>query len=104
MAEGTFDTTGSGLYTPESPAEPEPVSDEQLLSQYRRQFEEVAGEYPAGSVLTAFGLGLGLGAALGYAAAKAAKPAAKDEAELVGRRLLSAIRDAMPDGVAKYLD
>ena len=62
MADGTFDTTGSGLYTPEAPpAEEEAVSDEQLLAQYRRQFEQVTGEYPAGSVLTALGLGRRVG-------------------------------------------
>ena len=104
MADGTFDTTGSGLYTPEAPPAEEEVSDEQLLAQYRRQFEQVTGEYPAGSVLTALGLGVGLGAALGFALGRASKRDAPDHAELIGRRLLSAIRDVVPEGVAKYLD
>lgn len=104
MSEGTFDTTGSGLYTPEATPEGEAVSDEQLLDQYRRQFEQVTGEYPAGSVLTALGLGIGLGAALGFALGRASKSDVRDETELVGRRLLAAVRDVVPDGVAKYLD
>ena len=107
MADGTFDTTGSGLYTPEAPpAEEEAVSDEQLLAQYRRQFEQVTGEYPAGSVLTALGLGVGLGAALGFALGRISKHDVdvKDDTELIGRRLLAAVRDVVPDGVAKYLD
>ena len=108
MADGTFDTTGSGLYTPEAPPENRidaDVSDEQLLEQYRRQFEATVGEYPTSTVLTAFGMGIGLGAALGFALAKAARPASTmDKTELVGRRLLESIRDIVPDGVAKYLD
>ena len=104
MADGTFDTTGSGLYTPEAPPAEEAVSDEQLLAQYRRQFEQVAGEYPTGSVLTALGIGVGLGAAVGFALGRALREDATDETELIGRRLLAAVRDVVPDGVAKYLD
>ena len=110
MADGTFDTTGSGLYTPEAPpasaADAQEVSDEQLLAQYRRQFEEVTEPYPAGAVLTAMGLGVGLGAALGFALGRASKSGTpvQDESELIGRRLLAAVRDVVPDGVARYLD
>ena len=108
MADGTFDTTGSGLYTPEAPPRvgehEDAVSDEQLLAQYRRQFEQVAGDYPTGVVLSALGLGAAVGAAVGFALGRASKHDVRDDAELVGRRLLSAIRDVVPDGVAKYLD
>ena len=109
MADGTFDSTGSGLYTPDAQdsrdAPGADLSDQQLLEQYRRQFEATVGEYPTSTVLTAFGVGLGLGAALGVALVGATrKPTTVDRAELVGRRLLESLRDVIPDGVSKYLD
>ena len=109
MADGTFDQTGSGLYTPEAdPAaagHDSDLSDEQLVARYREQFERTVGEYPAGTVLTAFGFGVGLGAALGFALAKANQPKPiASQAELVGRRLLDSLKDLVPDSVSRVLD
>ena len=111
MADGTFDQTGSGLYTPEADAAADgqaaDVSDEQLLARYRQQFEQAAAEYPAGTVLTAFGLGVGFGAALGFALGRIARPQPQtlpNKAEQLGQRLLATLRDAAPDGLSKYLD
>ncbi|NNJ27145.1 hypothetical protein [Alienimonas chondri] len=109
MPDGTFDQTGSGLYTPDAEAEANPadVSDEQLLAHYRQQFEQTAADYPAGTVLTAFGLGVGLGTALGFALGRIVRPqppSLPNRAEQLGERLLASIRDVVPDNVAKYLD
>lgn len=110
MPEGTFDQTGSGLYTPdaESDAGGAEVSDEQLLARYREQFEQTAADYPAGTVLTAFGLGVGLGTALGFALGRIvrqpAPPSLPNRAEQLGERLLASLREVAPEGVAKYLD
>ncbi len=109
MPEGTFDQTGSGLYTPDDEVEADSadVSDEQLLARYRQQFEQTAADYPAGTVLTAFGLGVGLGTALGFALGRIARPqppSLPKRAEQLGERLLASLRDVAPDGLAKYLD
>ena len=119
MADGQFDQTGSGLYTPDAadaapahPAEPEAsLSDEQLLAQYRAQFEQTVEQYPPGAVMTAFGVGVGLGAVLGaslgaLAARRSATaaPSVTSYAEQVGKRLLAQLHEIAPDGVSKYLD
>ncbi|QDT17082.1 hypothetical protein [Alienimonas californiensis] len=109
MPEGAFDQTGSGLYTPDSEAEQNSadVSDEQLLAHYRQQFEQTAADYPAGTVLTAFGLGVGFGAALGFALGRIVREQPKslpNRAELLGEKMLASLRDVVPDSVARYLD
>ena len=83
------------------------MSDEQLLARYRQQFEQAAADYPAGTVLTAFGLGVGLGTALGFALGRALREQPRslpNRAEQLGERMLASLRDVVPDSVAKYLD
>jgi len=109
MPDGNFDQTGSGLYTPDQDAEENSaeVSDEQLLARYRQQFEQTASDYPAGTVLTGFGLGLGLGAALGFALGRIARPqppSLPNRAEQLGEKLLASLREVAPEGVSKYFD
>ncbi|MFH5803128.1 hypothetical protein [Alienimonas sp. DA493] len=109
MPEGEFDQTGSGLYTPDPDAghDSADVSDEQLLARYRQQFEQTAAEYPAGTVLSAFGLGVGFGAALGFALGRIVReqpPSLPNRAEQLGEKMLASLREVVPESVARYLD
>ena len=110
MPDGNFDQTGSGLYTPEAEAggrDDAAVSDEQLLARYRQQFEQTAADYPAGTVLTAFGLGVGLGAAFGFALGRIVREQPRslpNRAEQLGERLLASLKEVAPEGFSKYLD
>ena len=118
MADGTFDRTGSGLYSPPAdahPVDPRPadagtpdadLTDEQLLARYRQQFERAAAEAPAGTALAALGVGIGVGAAVGFAVGRLTRrrpEPVKSQAEQLGERLLAAVRDVAPEGLSKYL-
>ena len=118
MADGTFDSTGSGLYTPSPPAgdagpadaADADLTDEQLVTRYRQQFERAAADAPAGTALAALGVGIGVGAVAGFALGRllsgrsAPAVAVKTQTELLGERLLAAVREVAPEGLTKLLD
>ena len=61
-------------------------------------------EYPAGTLLAAFGAGLGIGVALALAvAAPAAKPKKRSLSEELGERVLASIQELLPDSIGKKL-
>ena len=74
------------------------------LAHYADSAREVLEEYPIGITLAVFAAGLGIGALVGSSLAEPLhirrRPAV---AENIGRRILAAIEEALPDSVSRHL-
>lgn len=63
---------------------------------------ETVGNWPATSVLTAFGIGLGFGMLLGYVISEPARDERSSLARL-GRSMLDSMSRYVPESVSKYV-
>lgn len=63
---------------------------------------ETLGNWPATSVLTAFGIGLGIGMLLGYALSEPAHDERSSMARF-GRNMLDSMSRYVPESVSKYV-
>jgi len=70
---------------------------------------EFVQEYPASSILVAFGIGLGLGVIVGHSLSDAMTPSSSSRRnversmESFGRQVCEALRSSLPESVSRHL-
>ena len=93
-------------YTPGSyPSSSAGQTAEDWQNRARSEVSRAVDDNPAGTLMTAFGVGLGVGALIGLSIAlsTASRPTPKSRAEDFGHRMLEALNDYLPDSVSRRL-
>ncbi|MCA9154749.1 MAG: hypothetical protein R3C99_23320 [Pirellulaceae bacterium] len=81
----------------------EPYADRSMAERCTATTTDAIRDFPMTSLLVAFGLGIGLGAVVGSMVLEQAEPVHHSRFERLGRRLMDAVADAMPEHVGQRL-